>query len=762
MIRVGLLFSLCIHLSAQIYRPPLPIPPPQTEPSPDANKKVRVPRPNVPDSSTVYVEAVTKEYVNGIYHLRVAVHIETTEMLLKADELDWNQDTGEVEARGHVHFEHFERGEKMDCDRAEYNIDDETGKFYVVTGSATSQIKARPGMLTTTNPYYFQGKWAERLKDHYILHDGFLTDCLVPRPWWVLKGPVFDVVPGDRAIARNSWFYLKRVPLFYSPLFYKSLKKHERKSGFLIPNFGNNSIHGKFFGFGYFWAINRSYDLTYRGEYFTQSGLAHHVEFRGKVSPKTDFDLSVFGLKDLSETNPPDSGVLITLAAKSDLGNGWEARGELNYLSSFAFRQQFTQSFNEAVSSETHSIGFLTKHWSDFGVDFVAQRNVNFEDTTPGHQIEIRKLPEVTFLEREHQVKDLPVWVSFDASAGLLDRSQPEFQTRQFVPRLDFAPHVSTAFRWHDFQLIPTFGIRETEYGSSATADGKVASQNILRSSRDVTLDLVLPGLERIYDSPSLFGGKWLGKKIKHVIEPRITYRYVTGVDNFERIIRFDENDLLTNTNQIEFSLTNRLLTKDKDGQVSDFLTWQVRYDRYFDPTFGGAVVAGQRNVIESAIDLTGYAFINGPRNYSPVVSVFRLQSKVGIEWRTDYDPLFRRISNSSVSVDGRVDKYFWSVGHTDVKTDPVLLPDANQLRATLGYGNQQRRGWNGAFSIYYDYLKGLLQFWQAQATYNTDCCGMSIEYRRFSIGPRDDSTFQVAFAVSNIGTFGKRQGWIF
>ncbi len=88
-------------------------------------------------------------------------------------------------------------------------------------------------------------------------------------------------------------------------------------------------------------------------------------------------------------------------------------------------------------------------------------------------------------------------------------------------------------------------------------------------------------------------------------------------------------SDILANTNQVEFSLTNRLLTKDKNGTVYDFLTWQLRYDRYFDPTFGGAVIAGQRNVIAPEIDLDGFAFLDGPRHYSPVSSVLRVQSRI-------------------------------------------------------------------------------------------------------------------------------------
>jgi LPS-assembly protein len=137
------------------------------------------------------------------------------------------------------------------------------------------------------------------------------------------------------------------------------------------------------------------------------------------------------------------------------------------------------------------------------------------------------------------------------------------------------------------------------------------------------------------------------------------------------------------------------------------------------------------------------------------VVSVLRAQSKVGFEWRTDYDFLLHRISNSSVSVDGRIHQFFWSVGHTLVQEDTVLAPRANQFRTRIGYGNPNRRGLNYGFDIYYDYTRGMLQWWQVQSTYNTDCCGISFQYRRISSGTSDYSQMEAAFAVSNIGTFG-------
>ena len=761
MIQLPLLFLAALGLRGQTFQPSLPPPPPSQAVSPNPDQRVRPAQPGAPGPNDVRVRAVTQEADGPWRRLRGAALIETVNMQLKADEVDYNTDTGDVQARGHVHFEDFSRGEKLDCDHAEYNIDEETGKFYTVSGTAAPRIQARPGLLTTQNPYYFEGKWAERLKDHYILHEGFLTDCLLPRAWWRLRSATITVVPDDHVITRNSWFYLKNVRLFYTPVFYKSLKKEPRHSGFLIPVVGSSSTRGQVIGVGYFWAINRSYDLLYRPQYFSSAGIAQHADFRGDVNSNTNFDLSVDGIKDKQNLDPSPTGVQVVLHGRSDLGNGWEARGELNYLSSFAFRQRFTESFNEAIFSETHSVGYVTRHWSDFGVNFVAQRNVDFQSTTPGDDISIRKLPEAGFVQRDHEVRLLhwPFWLSLDSTAGLDHRGQTLFDTRGFVSRLDFAPHITTAFHWAGVQLVPSFGIRETSYGSSVVSPGVFTGQNILRNSRDLTVDLILPSLERVFDAPS-----WMGQKVKHVIEPRVTYKNVSGIGNFDQVIRFDETDILANANQVEFSLTNRLMAKDKNGTVTDFLSWQVWYDRYFDPTFGGAIVPGQRDVLQSAIDLTGYAFLDGFRHSSPVVSALRLQSKVGAEWRADYDPLRHHIVNSSVTVDGRIQQFFWSLGHTDLKTDPVLAPSANQFRGVIGYGAGTRRGWSYGFSAYYDYRQGTLQYTQTQITYNTDCCGFSVQYRRFDLGTRNENQFRVSFAVSNIGTFGtlKRQERIF
>ena len=70
---------------------------------------------------------------------------------------------------------------------------------------------------------------------------------------------------------------MKKVPIFYFPAYYKSLKMLPRQSGFLTPNIGHSSIYGEMFGLAYYWAISRSYDALYRIQYFTLRGPAAYA-----------------------------------------------------------------------------------------------------------------------------------------------------------------------------------------------------------------------------------------------------------------------------------------------------------------------------------------------------------------------------------------------------------------------------------------------------------------------------------------------------
>jgi len=90
--------------------------------------------------------------------------IETVDILIKADEIDYNRDTEYAEARGQVYYENFNEGEKMFADKAEYQVDQQEGKFYNVHGTSPRQSRRTPWPVDNQQSFYFEGAWAEKIK----------------------------------------------------------------------------------------------------------------------------------------------------------------------------------------------------------------------------------------------------------------------------------------------------------------------------------------------------------------------------------------------------------------------------------------------------------------------------------------------------------------------------------------------------------------------------------------------------------------------
>ena len=739
-----------------------------------AQQKAEIPTQAPGPDQTRFFADQTQESRGDWKYLRGGCKILTQEEEVDADEIDFNQVSNIAYLRGHVKYQNFLKGDKVEAVRGEYNLRTQEGTFYEVKGTSPAHGNEELWLLKTTNPFYFEGEWAERHHGRYVIHHGFLTDCVLPKPWWTLHAPMFDVVPDDRAIAYNAVFRLKNIPILFLPAFYRPLGKKDRQSGFLTPNIGNSSVLGYMYGEGYYWAINRSYDALYRIQDFTARGYAHTAEVRGRPTAKSDFDLNLYGVDDQKGYNfgngvyQKQGGLQMELTAQAELPDGWTARLDYKYLSSYLFRQSFSQSFTEAIFSENNSVGYLQRHWEDYTVNVAFLQQQLFESTNPGDLVQIRTLPSVDFIAKDQQVLSgpVPLWYSFTANSSLLSRDNPTYVSGAvnsgLVGREDVEPQVMTAFDFKGFSLAPNITFHGTSWSNSQNSSGSLANAAIFQRSADVNVELRLPSVERVFPAP-----KWLGSKIKHVIEPRVDYRYVGGIDNFNDIVRFDDTDLLSDTNQLEIAIVNRFYVKDKTGQVKDVLDWQVGQERYFDPTFGGALVPGQPNVFAVTEDLMPFAFITKPRNYSPLDSNLQLNGlgPFTADWRLDYDPLYGRIVSDLVSAGYRFKKnYFINVGYRGLNPDPLIEAYASQVTVTAGYGNSLRKGFNFATMAYYDYQKGQLEFFFSQVSYNTDCCGFSLEARRFSFGTRNENQFLFSFIIANVGAFGnfRRQDRIF
>jgi LPS-assembly protein len=247
-----------------------------------------------------------------------------------------------------------------------------------------------------------------------------------------------------------------------------------------------------------------------------------------------------------------------------------------------------------------------------------------------------------------------------------------------------------------------------------------------------------------------------------------VTYRYVTGVNNFADFIRYDSNATLTDTNEVEYGVTQHLYVKQGSEQPVDFLAWTLVQKHYFDPTFGGALVPGQRNVFQALDSITPFAFAATPRNWSPLVSDLILTpgGRYDAESIVEYDPQLGKLTTVGTLLKVKpYSEFFLTVADFLLQGNPVVQPPSHQIRALLGYGDATRKGFNVAGGVSYDILNSTQQNQFVRVTYNGGCCGLAVEYRRVELGVvRTENQFRVAFIIANLGRFGnlRRQERIF
>jgi LPS-assembly protein len=415
-----------------------------------------------------------------------------------------------------------------------------------------------------------------------------------------------------------------------------------------------------------------------------------------------------------------------------------------------------------------HSAGFATRNFDSFSFNAVLSQTENFQSLQPGDTVRLRTVPEAEFQSVQRPLwRGAPLYIAWESSVGWVSRKEPAPPNGSglrtgWMERLEFYPRLTLPLRWRWFQMTPTLGYRATQYGKQRQ-QGALVNEPWLRDTTSLAVDWALPPLEKTYSG----AGALYPAPFRHVVEPRVMFRLTNGVGDFSRALLFDERDLIANTRELEYSLTQRVFVKSSDGNPREAFSWEVKQQYYFDPAFGGALVSGERNILPSSLALSGTAFLDTPRRFSPVISILKFSPsyRYDVELREDYDTGLRRFTRGGLTGSAHFGEVFLSLNHSFVRTAPELAFPSNQMGFSLGYGNLLRQGWNAAFAGAYDVKEGFLQFTAFQASYNNNCCGISVEFRRFALGPaRNENQFRVAFSIANVGTFGtlKKQERLF
>ena len=765
------------HSNAQLPDDPgqeiLPVAEPEAEPS--AGVPVRW-------------EAARQTRVGDTWTLSGEVVVHYRNYILRADKVVYHQSTSELEADGHLQVAGGPQDAYIEASRGEMQLNRHTARFFNVNGSLGVRRAGRNMVYSTPNPFLFSGRIVLQTGEgSYRVIDGSMTNCRLPHPDWELISHSINVANGT-ASTSNSFFKLLSVPIFYLPYLRHPVNDTGRESGLLIPVISNSTIKGLILGEQVYVVLNRSMDMVVGSEFYSKRGFAPNGDFRYKGPGRDYLTVRWNALLDRGiAATPPATGTVnqggidVFALGRLDLSPQTRVAVDTEYLSSYVYKLVFNDNYAQAVSSEVQSTVSVTHQHNGFIPSAYLGRLQTYASSTSGDEARILHLPILRYDVLDRPLGSAPLYWGMGSSIGDLSRAESGFHAHN-VGRFDFYPHLSLPIVAGGWSIVPEVALRDTFYTGSQIPDLTGAAHGIPTISHDplnrtdveASVDIRPPAMERDF-----LLKRW-NRQLRHVIEPEFTYRYVGGIGARARnMLLLDTTDIATNTNEVGFSLTQRFYLRPiaprpcssteapQPGgcpdQPREWASWQIAQKYFLDPNLGGAIIPNRRNVFDTTLDLSGIAFLTGPRNLTPITSRLRFEAihNLRVEWDMDYDPRGGRLG-----ADNLYAGYSWGsttvgLGHAllnavDEKGSSASTIQSQQLEPFLQIGKQNGMGFNLAVNSGYDFVHGALQYAGIQAIYNWDCCGLSLGYRRFALGSvRDETQYLYSFTLANFGSVG-------
>jgi LPS-assembly protein len=153
----------------------------------------------------------------------------------------------------------------------------------------------------------------------------------------------------------------------------------------------------------------------------------------------------------------------------------------------------------------------------------------------------------------------------------------------------------------------------------------------------------------------------------------------------------------------------------------------------------------------------------------------FRTSGHTDVEWDFDLDTGAKKFTSSNIFLDARKGQLFGGVSYallnapgrfdteiidTNNNDQETLVssPTSNfkQMRVLGGFGDPNKVGLAVAANAGLDLNLGSIQYAAIQTSYNWNCCGLSVEYRKYELGAvRNENAYRFNFTLANIGSAG-------
>jgi lipopolysaccharide assembly outer membrane protein LptD (OstA) len=690
-----------------------------------------------------------------------------------ADCIDYVKDTHQIIAKGNVVFTNPEG--RIAAETVEFNTETGLGTFHEANGLMSLGPKADKKQFGNQDPdVYFWGKTIQKLgpRKYHITEGGFTT-CVQPTPRWDLRTGNVTLNLNDYAFARNTVLQVKGVPIFYFPFVYYPIQDSDRATGFLLPTYGTSTLRGQAISNAFFWAIDRSEDLTFFHDWFTKTGQGFGTEYRYVANAQSYGNVRYY-LLDQHSSQYTNDNVVTTLPATKSFeltGNAthiltprWRARGRVDYVSDILTQQLYHQNVARSSNPMRSVDGNLSGAFRAVNINASVQWTEVFNSVVGGEEQsqQYGGTPRILTTVAPRQIFGMPIYAGLNSDYAY----QPYRTINNGVVTVDNS--------LHRFDISPTARIplskltfltmnnsvtyRNTYYSrsydptGSACAGGGVCAvdQPLDRQYIQLRSQVIGPVLTKIWDTPE----SSRTQRMKHVIEPTFTVDYFTNIANFQATpYNTDPSDkIIGGLAQLTYGLNNRLFYRSRPAEgeagrssTREFLTLGVQQTYYTKP-------------LAATTDTQYTTAASTPASFSPVALTARFSPStlVDANSRIEYDTSGQGLQllslGSSLSLGGNTSNLTFSRTHIGASLSSFMSGSTS-----MAFRQNRLRG---TYALSWDIERGYLVSQRTSASYLAQCCGFEVDFQKYNYtilsgAPiPSDRRLNFSFILAGLGTF--------
>jgi len=503
------------------------------------------------EEDQVYIGADAFDYDRDLKLLWLDGDVRLTQgnRAVAADKVVYDRDSADLLAKGNVFLAN--PGIRMLADEAEINLSTDKGSLrdvrYRLAETANARgTAARAEIIDPTLTRYYDIRYSA---------------CRPGQDAWALDARRLDLDQAKgRGIARHATLLVRGVPVFYTP--YVSFPIDDRrKSGFLIPTFGNSDENGLDLTLPYYWNIAPNMDATFFPRYLGRRGTMLGTEFRF-LSRRQEAEIYGEVLPDdrLREDNRTRWGLRID--QKGQFARRWSTDVSIDAVSDDEYFEDFGNRLELTSTRNIERRGDLAYQGDGWTMRTRLQDFQTLDETIPPSGRPYKRLPQVALSKQPYRLDpgiQLGLEAEFDAF---------EHDAKVQGQRLTLQPYARWPLRKIYGRLIPEVNLYLADYALQDAEPAANDGPSYVIPSFNLDGDLVF---ERSI--------RWLGQGALQTLEPRLYYLY-TPVEDQDDIPVFDSDELsfsyyslfqpnrfsgrdrIGDANQLTLGLTSRTLAR--------------------------------------------------------------------------------------------------------------------------------------------------------------------------------------------------------